>query len=169
MPSTPNLALPYPALSDVPDVPYWLQQITQAVDALGAAWTAYTPTWTASTPPVIGNGSIDAAYLLIGKLAFFRCKITMGSTTTFGSGQWNIGMPYPPKTDKIRFADSQAYDSSANAYYPAAAMWNNPGSLSVLWTPGTTAGGPDRAINATTPFTWAQSDQMIVRGLYERA
>lgn len=33
MPTTPGLALPYPALSDTPDVPYWLQQLAQQVEA----------------------------------------------------------------------------------------------------------------------------------------
>jgi len=32
MPTTPGLALPYPALSDTPDVPYWMQQLAQAVE-----------------------------------------------------------------------------------------------------------------------------------------
>lgn len=32
MPSTPTLALPYPALTDSPDVPYWMGQLANAVE-----------------------------------------------------------------------------------------------------------------------------------------
>lgn len=33
MPTTPVLALPYPALTDSPDVPYWMQQLAQTIEA----------------------------------------------------------------------------------------------------------------------------------------
>lgn len=33
MPSTPKYAIPYPALTDTPDVPYWNQQQAQQVEA----------------------------------------------------------------------------------------------------------------------------------------
>lgn len=33
MPSTPGLALPYPTLDDTPDVPFFMQQLAQAVEA----------------------------------------------------------------------------------------------------------------------------------------
>lgn len=33
MPSTPKYGIPYPALTDVPDVPYWNQQQAQQVEA----------------------------------------------------------------------------------------------------------------------------------------
>ena len=48
MPVTTALALPYPAPGDTPDVPYWLQQLAEAVDALGATPTTYVPVWAGS-------------------------------------------------------------------------------------------------------------------------
>jgi len=45
MPSTKSLAVPYPAPSDTPDVPYWLQKLAERVDALlgkDSGWTAGT-------------------------------------------------------------------------------------------------------------------------------
>lgn len=33
MPTTPSSAVPYPALTDVPDVPYWLKQLAEFIDA----------------------------------------------------------------------------------------------------------------------------------------
>jgi hypothetical protein len=56
----------------------------------GAA-IAYTPTWTASvTNPVIGNGTITGSYYVRGKYLLNSVNITMGSTTTYGSGFWII-------------------------------------------------------------------------------
>lgn len=34
MPTTPKYAIPYPALTDTPDVPYWTQQQAQQVEAV---------------------------------------------------------------------------------------------------------------------------------------
>ena len=58
------------------------------------AWTSYTPTWTAIvTNPVIGNGTIQAAYIQIGKIVFVRVTITGGTTTTWGSGGYAFSLP----------------------------------------------------------------------------
>lgn len=59
-----------------------------------AAWTTYTPTWTGSVSnPDIGNGTLEGAYLLAGKVLFFRLHMVAGGTTTFGSGSWTFGLP----------------------------------------------------------------------------
>jgi hypothetical protein len=59
-----------------------------------AAWTTYNPSWTASvTNPVIGNGTITGRYKQIGKTVFVVVKISMGTSTTYGSGIWRISLP----------------------------------------------------------------------------
>ena len=61
---------------------------------LNTAWTSFTTTWGASTTnPVIGNGTIVGAYKLFGKFLYFTIMITMGSTTTFGSGAYSFTIP----------------------------------------------------------------------------
>lgn len=50
------------------------------------AWSDYTPPWTGTTNPAIGNGTIVGRYIQSGKIVRGWFKITMGSTTTYGTG-----------------------------------------------------------------------------------
>ncbi len=57
--------------------------------------TTYTPTWTAQTTnPSLGNGSINGRYYRIGNVVTAFINLTMGSTTTYGSGTWWFSMPF---------------------------------------------------------------------------
>ena len=59
-----------------------------------AAWTPYTPDWTSSgTDPAIGNGTLSASYRRIGTIGFCRGVIKMGTTTTYGTGSWEVSLP----------------------------------------------------------------------------
>jgi len=54
----------------------------------------YTPSWTAlGTAPAIGNGSISGYYIKTGKKVTARVNLLVGSTTTFGTGQWSFSLP----------------------------------------------------------------------------
>jgi hypothetical protein len=69
-------------------------QVRDNMKAIGDAWMAYTPTWTAvTTNPVLGNGTIAGAYSLAGKLIHWRLRLVMGSTTTYGSGNYLFSLP----------------------------------------------------------------------------
>jgi hypothetical protein len=57
-------------------------------------WTAYTPTWTSSgTAPAIGNGTLQGAYLRVGKLVYVHIYWKAGSTTTYGTGLYFLSLP----------------------------------------------------------------------------
>lgn len=61
---------------------------------VSGAWASYSPTWTAvTTNPTLGNGTISAAYMQIGKTVHFRVKVTFGTTTTLGSGAYGLTPP----------------------------------------------------------------------------
>lgn len=60
-----------------------------------AAWTSYTPSWTATTTnPTLGNGTLTGRYMLIGKTCFVSITLTIGSTTSVGSGTYLFGLPF---------------------------------------------------------------------------
>lgn len=62
-----------------------------------AAWTAYTPVWSATTTaPTLGNGTKSGAYKQIGKTVYFRININCGTTTNFGVGILQFGLPVSP-------------------------------------------------------------------------
>lgn len=145
-----------------------------AAKIAGTAWGSYTPTWTASTNPAIGNGTItDAgAYVQIGKTVHFRLKITMGSTTTFGSGGFYVGLPVAHNHGvESQIGRVHLLDSSANSRYTAVA-YTHSGSSSNLFLSYINAAASQNTlsgITATAPFTWAASDVLSVTGTYEAA
>ncbi len=140
------------------------------VDVDQTAWTAYTPTWTAaSTNPVIGNGTIEGYYKVIGKTCFVRGNIVMGSTTTFGSGEWYVSMPFTAShADAILMTVTLLDNGSAwyNATMAGArAGFNTKAAMQFVNHNNGTAGD----VNATHPFTWANGDRFIWNGSYEIA
>jgi hypothetical protein len=129
--------------------------------ALPGAWTAYVPAWTASgTAPVLGNGTIVGAYVQLGKLVSFRAQITMGSTTTYGTGTWSLSLP--PVALKANWVGTLVMiDASAGSMY-AGFSRNSPGLLLNFAAPAT-------VVSNTAPFPWAVSDTLEMYGTYEAA
>jgi hypothetical protein len=132
-------------------------------------WTAYTPQWTAaSSNPAINNGTIEGYYKVIGKTCFVRGNIAMGSTTTFGSGEWYVSMPFTAShADAILMTVTLLDNTTAwyNAIMAGArAGFNHKAPIQYQNTGGTAAD-----VNATAPFTWTTSDRFIWNGSYEIA
>jgi hypothetical protein len=141
---------------------------------IDTAWTSYTPTWEAPTPPAIGNGTITGAYKVIGKTCFVRGSITMGSTTTYGSGDWKIGLPVAAiNAYAIQIPASLLDGSGGTGWYNAlmngAVALNTISSQILANLPpsfgGSTAGG----ISSIFPFTWGSGDALYFNGSYEIA
>lgn len=142
-----------------------------ALKALTEAWTSYTPTWTgATTNPVLNNGSFSgSAYAQIGKLVIFRIVLTMGSTTTYGSGAWSITLPVAPKNAGRWSFPAVDISDTGTASYSGRMVAAGGSPAGLLLTAGTSAGGPDRLITATVPHTWANTDFLTLNGVYEAA
>lgn len=141
--------------------------VRDAMNGLFTAYTSYVPVWTgASTNPVPGNGTITGGYDRFGKLIRFRLQITMGSTTTYGTGQWRVTLPATPVSGRWLFL-VDLYDSGTGVR-TGTARWNVAGYLDI-YAPDTTAGAIDRAVTGTVPQTWATSDALFISGSYEAA
>jgi len=135
---------------------------------LSSSWTSYTPVWTASgTNPVINNGTIEGWYKVIGKTCFVRGNIAMGSTTTFGTGEWYVSMPVTAvHADAILMTVTLLDNGSAwyNATMAGARSgFNNKAPMQyVNYLNGTASD-----VNPTQPFTWTNGDRFIWNGSYE--
>jgi hypothetical protein len=70
------------------------QEIRDQFNSMFGAWTPYTPVWTASTNPVLGNGTIIGRYMKFGRTVVCHINLVMGSTTTYGSGSYNFSLPF---------------------------------------------------------------------------
>jgi hypothetical protein len=142
---------------------------SSATTAFDGAWTSYTPSWTAaSSNPAIGNGSLQGWYKLVGKTCFVRGNIVMGSTTTFGSGEWYVSMPFTAShADAILMSANLLDNGSAwyNALLNGARAGFNYKTAIQYQSTGSTA----LDVNATQPFTWANTDRFIWNGSYEIA
>jgi hypothetical protein len=147
-----------------------MNTLRDALKAIGDPWTAYTPTWAATgTAPAIGNGSIVGGYIAAGKFIHFRAVITMGTTTTFGTGTYTISPPVTPGGAGRTRMSGTARDDSASADFPAFAIIANGTTNAPLRTLPTTAGNALVGIDPTTPFTWANLDSLTIHGTYEAA
>ena len=133
------------------------------------AWTSYTPSWTAaSSNPVIGNGTITGQYKVIGKTCFVRGNIVMGSTTTFGSGEWYVSMPFTASNADAILLNANVLDNSTAWYNAliagARAGFNFKSAIQYQNTGGTTD-----SLSPSTPFTWTNGDRFLWNGSYEIA
>lgn len=144
--------------------------IDEAVDARVAsgAWSTYSPTWTAaSTNPAIGNGTIAGRYVQVGKTVHFRVVITMGSTTTYGTGQWSVTLPVASVAAGVQDLIGEAF--IGGGVYPLRGRIATGTSTVLLYCDPTTAGGFLRSVTATTPGTWINATVLVIQGTYEAA
>jgi hypothetical protein len=135
---------------------------------IDSAWTSYVPVWTASgTNPVINNGTIEGWYKVIGKTCFVRGNIAMGSTTTFGTGEWYVSMPLTAVHADAILLNGNLLDNGTAWYNVtvngARSGFNTKAPLQYV----NIASGVATEVNPTQPFTWTTGDRFIWNGSYE--
>lgn len=143
------------------------EQIRDNFAAIGDAWTSYTPVWSAATtPPAIGNGSIVGAYLQAGKLVLYRFKITSGTTTTYGSGNYQVTLPVNAVSSATGMPFGDMICQQGSNFFPRTLM--SIGSANIV------SACSDAAVrwSSTNPFTptAATAGQVYAGyGVYEAA
>jgi hypothetical protein len=157
----------YPSLDATGKVP-----AAQLPPTAYPAYTAYTPTWSASgTAPAIGNATVVARYVQIGKLVHAWGQITFGSTTTFGTGNYLFVLPVAPSASlasQVTLGPGDIFDTSASAKaFPTWEIAN--GSNVWMIYPATWPFGNSSAVSQTTPWTWAVGDVISWNLTYEAA
>jgi hypothetical protein len=131
-----------------------------AYENLTAAWTSFTPTWTATgTAPALGNGTITGRYIHTGKLVIYRARLDMGSTTTYGTGTWNFSIPVAFDTSGGHVGAAYLSDATGQSYPAATAFFG-----SILFI---TANAGN--VTPTVPFTWTTSDNLSWTVVYQAA
>ena len=134
-----------------------------ASDAL--AWTTYTPTWTATTSnPSIGDGTLAGRYKAIGKTVAFNIRVMMGTTTTYGSGNWQFGLPINSQSGTNVVVPTTYLNDGVGWYYGIANNGYLGGTSNITPLYGSTTVTP---ITPTDPFTWGSNDTIAINGTYE--
>ena len=126
---------------------------------------AYTPTWTGSVSnPAIGDGTIKGHYTREGRTVTATVTLTMGATTTYGSGLWRVSVPFTKAAiDPISIGAVYMVDDGTT--YRVGTCMLDGGSDSVYLVADSSSG----LVNATTPFTWAANDSLSFTVTYVAA
>jgi hypothetical protein len=174
MGTTANRSYPYP--DSTSDTQIWdhFEDLADAIDAdvnslnttVRGSWAAYTPGWVASVNPAIGNGTLGGRYRDRGKTVDFIVQITMGSTTTYGTGQWLISLPSLGAAFGLTpgpVFSAMAIDTSATAKYMLGCELDTTARFKLFVSGGSTL------VGAAVPFTWASTDILRISGTYELA
>ena len=136
-----------------------------------AAWASYTPTWTNLT---IGNGTVVAKWIKIGKTVHVRISLVFGSTTSITASLPTFTLPvtaasYPNIQPITSLGLGRFYDQSADVTYETIIVAGDvsTGRFQHYVVSGSTI--TTAAPSATAPFTWTTSDQMAAQFTYEAA
>jgi hypothetical protein len=143
-------------------------QLRDFINGFGAC-TAYTPAWTATgTAPVLNNGTLTGSYSQVGKLVFVYGKLLMGSSTTYGTGNYSFSLPVASSAglsnQNIPLSSVWMRDSSPAADYDGFAFAS--ASTFSVRNAAATFGGNDQ-VGQTAPITWASGDWLSWSFWYE--
>jgi hypothetical protein len=134
--------------------------------AIGDPWTSYTPTLTGIT---LGTGGTNVgAYMQAGKFVNGRVIITLGTSGTLTSAM-AATLPVTPliTTDGMPLGQAMMFDSSASNLVDGQCRWSNSLSAAAIQYHLGTATGANAT--ATTPWTWAAGDRILLTFSYEAA
>lgn len=121
---------------------------------------SFTPTWAGTgSNPAIGNGTLRGEYARMGDSLEVKFEIVMGSTTTFGTGNWSLSLPTSvnPVSGITQIGAAQLSDdgTTIEAAFPLVAAGGNSVTLRVR--------GLAPSVSLVTnliPWTWAVNDSI---------
>lgn len=126
---------------------------------------SYTPVWAATgTQPSIGDGTLNGRYVLRGKMCLVDIHLLMGSTTTYGSGNWSFTIPFAAASAGVDFlGEYVCTDVSGNRYTRTAVLVG--GGTALAYSLGNN--DANLYLTPTYPFTWAAGDILRIQAEYE--
>lgn len=132
------------------------------------AWTAYTPTLTASTTNPT-NWTQIGYYMRVGKLVNVKGTLTAGGSMTAGSGTYRIALPTNANTtvaNAMCAGSVYVYDSSAAVAHSTGIPYvANAAYVQLIHA----TGGAASIYSNTVPWTWAANDYIQFAFSYEAA
>ncbi|MFF3558674.1 hypothetical protein ACFYXS_01305 [Streptomyces sp. NPDC002574] len=136
------------------------QEIRDQIGSMLAAWTSYTPTWTATSNPSLGNGTITGLYMKVGRTCHVQFQLSTGSTTTYGSGSYIIGVPFTSASSGLVSMGAARFGLT-DGWFGVVTLGSNSSGANVIF-PATATN--TRAANAspTGPEIWANG--AVLRG-----
>lgn len=137
--------------------PLWRSAANTRSDLGFAAPASVTVNWKGdSADPAIGDGTIVAKAALDGNFIWASVIITMGSTTTFGTGNWYVTLPSPYNANATAEATGSAYVFDAGTAYLLGTCFVHAGSNKIYIAGQSVI----NFFNATVPITWVATDTL---------
>jgi polygalacturonase len=112
-----------------------------------------------TTDPAIGNGTIAFKAKQDGDFIWATISVTMGSTTTFGSGGWYFTLPNPFGGNAVAdaYGSGMVLDSGTQQYIGTSYILSGTNQIRIQIEAG--GGTP---IGPTSPFTFASGDKVVL-------
>jgi hypothetical protein len=142
-----------------------LAALTAAILGTALVQGGVTPVWgAATTPPVLGNGTLTGRVTRIGNRVRANITLTLGSTSTMGTGAWNFSLPAPHAGNAVATAVGSVVGRDT-----AGSLWRT-GSCRIL--AGTNlirvvSNGIAGEWASAVPHTWANGDAITLSIEYE--
>ena len=127
--------------------------------------TAFNPLFVDATGTTAGI-TATGSYTLVGKLCYFRVYVDFASCTNFGTGQYQITLPFP-SVATMRQAGGSLHQVTGAALYHIAGITDNSISNTIhkLYYSGSTT---DLAWKNTTPVGGTSvTSHFDISGVYE--
>ncbi|WP_405888897.1 hypothetical protein OG762_37110 [Streptomyces sp. NBC_01136] len=149
------------------DLLRWNGSTWDTYQKVPGAWTAYTPVWTASTNPVLGNGTLIGRYSKFGRDVRFHINLTCGGTTTYGSGGYGFTLPFTAATNGATMIGTVQL-LGTNRWAGQIVISPSATGTSTLF-PASQTDCRLAFHSATVPETMASGAQVRITGSYESA
>lgn len=135
----------------------------------GWSWQSYVPTFSNLT---IGNGTLTASYIQIGKTVFFRMSVVFGTTTSV-SGAVVVALPvtsvaYMGGGGQPPIGIARILDAGINAF-GGAVFWATTGTANLQVYNASATYLQFSDTSSTIPMTWGNGDAFSLSGSYEAA
>jgi hypothetical protein len=157
----------YPSFILVEDITGSVWPTGSAVTAgmvASEAWTPWTPTFTNVT---VGNGTLVAAYMKIGRTVHYRLRLVLGSTSSVGTDpQFALPFAIFSGFSIIDVVGEGSLADSGTANWRAQVWLDASGRGRVVYY---SAAATAVQVSPTVPFTWTTGDAIVVTGTYEAA
>ncbi|QIP87642.1 hypothetical protein GLX30_30485 [Streptomyces sp. Tu 2975] len=139
------------------------------LEGMVGQWQDYVVAWTSSgTAPAPGNGTLTGRYCVIGDTVHFSIKLTGGTTTTWGTGNYNFSLPVTAAATADHVGTVFVGDSSVgSAGYSTGVAFTGGSATTVQGYTGNE--GAAAAISNANPQTLATGDRIWIHGTYEAA
>lgn len=130
-----------------------------ALNTAGGAWTAYTPTWTASTTnPTIGSSTVSGRYRLVGHTIDVRISITIGAGFSAGSGSYSFRLPSGIAATVVNTSEvmgmATVFDTSASSTFIYTAYLFSSIDVRLRDNSG--------VVTHASPMAWATGDKISI-------